>query len=223
MKPIIERIADIESISLLKEESDAAVVMFHGYGASMHDLFPLWEMWDNGKLSWYFPNGVLPLDMGGYGGRAWFSIDMEALNRAIQTGQTRNLAISVPHEFESTISAQVNFLKEIQKRHKKIIIGGFSQGAMCASHLALHPELDIEKLVLLSGNLMAMDRFPVAGKGIPFYQSHGDQDQILPIVGAKALEEKLKSYGFQGNLTTFRGGHEIPMNIIQEIKVFLQS
>jgi len=223
MKPVVKNILGIESLCIENQDLETAVVFLHGYGANMQDLFPLWKMWDNGKFSWYFPNGILPLPMGHYEGRAWFSIDMEALDRAIRTGEFRNMANSIPPEFDLTLKAQENFIRELSKKHKKIIIGGFSQGAMCASHLAFIPDLGIEALVLLSGNLLAEERVPRVAKAVPFYQSHGTKDPILPIKGAELLEDKLKALNFQGHLHVFEGGHEIPMKVINEVKSFLHS
>jgi phospholipase/carboxylesterase len=223
MKPVLKNIQGIEALCIENQDPDTAVVFLHGYGANMQDLFPLWEMWDNGKFNWYFPNGVLPLPMGYYEGRAWFSIDMEALDRAIRSGEFRDMAKSVPPELAVTLKMQENFLNELAKKHKKIIVGGFSQGAMCASHLALNSNIKLDGLVLLSGNLLAEELFPVSAKGIAFYQAHGTKDPILPLAGAKLLESKLQGLGFQGKMTTFEGGHEIPMKVIQEVKSFLNS
>lgn len=223
MRPVLKNIQGIDSLCIENQNPDTAVVFLHGYGANMQDLFPLWEMWDNGSYNWYFPNGVLPLPMGHYEGRAWFSIDMEALDRAMRTGEFRDMGKTTPPELAMTLKMQENFLGELAQKHKKIILGGFSQGAMCASHLALNTANKIDGLVLLSGNLLAEDLFPKAAKGIPFYQAHGTRDPILPLKGAQLLESKLKSLNFQGHLSVFEGGHEIPMKVIQEVKGFLSN
>ncbi len=223
MRPSVVNIAGIESLFIENSDPGTAIVMFHGYGANMQDLYPLMEMWDEGTMSWYFPNGILPLPMGYYEGRAWFSIDMEALDRSIRTGEFRNMAESLPPEFELTLHQQELFLMELAKKHRKIIIGGFSQGAMCASHLALRNNLNIHGLILLSGNLLAEKKFPPSARGVPFYQSHGTKDPILPIAGAKLLEQKLHDLNFQGHLHVFEGGHEIPLKVINEVKDFITS
>jgi phospholipase/carboxylesterase len=75
----------------------------------------------------------------------------------------------------------------------------------------------------LSGNLLAEERFPKAAKSVPFYQSHGTRDPILPLKGAQLLEEKLQALNFQGKLHVFEGGHEIPMKVINEVKSFLSN
>lgn len=223
MSPKLEHIAGLECLSLRKTSSRVGVVLLHGYGASMHDLFPLWQLWDHEELSWYFPNGILSLNMGPYEGRAWFSIDVAELERSIREGKSRDLKNKTPPEFDSTLKVLESFLREIMQRHEVIILGGFSQGAMCASHLATRNLDQIQGVILLSGALLAEASFPVSARSLPFYQSHGTLDPILGIEGAKDLERKLQHLNFSGRLHTFQGGHEIPMSVIHEVKNFLNQ
>jgi phospholipase/carboxylesterase len=129
----------------------------------------------------------------------------------------------VPPELDQTLTMLENLIVTLSKKHKKIILGGFSQGAMCASHLAMKESLKIDGLVLLSGALLAEERFPKAARAVPFYQSHGLQDPILSIDGARDLERKLQMLNFQGKLHVFQGGHEIPAQVIHDVKRFLQN
>ena len=223
MKPKLLSIAEVETIFLESPSSDTAVVFLHGYGANMHDLFPLWELWHQHDFNWYFPNGVQGLPMGYYEGRSWFSIDLERLETAIREGRHREMRGDTPAELHETLHRLELFFLELQKKHKRLIIGGFSQGAMCASHLILRPNLNFAGAVLLSGALLAEDKFPKSAKAIPFYQSHGSGDPILSLDGAKDLEAKLKSLNFPGSLHVFRGGHEIPPSVINEVKNFLSQ
>lgn len=216
-------IQGIECLHQAGNDPDVGVIFLHGYGANMHDLFPLWEVWHKENFNWYFPNGVQSLNMGYYEGRAWFSIDMVELDRAIREGRQRDMKNSVPPELAQTLTQLEHLITEISKKHKTIILGGFSQGAMCASHLAMKPNLKIDGLVLLSGSLLAEKNFPAQARAIPFYQSHGIQDPVLSIDGAKDLEAKLKSLNFRGKLHSFRGGHEIPPTVIHEVKSFLEE
>lgn len=216
-------IVGVECLQVIGNDPDVAVVFFHGYGANMHDLFPLWEMWHKDKFNWYFPNGVQSLPMGYYEGRAWFSIDVIELERAMREGRTRDMKSRIPPELDTTLSMLENLVLEISKKHKTVILGGFSQGAMCASHLAMKESLKIDGLVLLSGALLAEEKFPKAAKAIPFYQSHGTMDPILSIDGAKDLEKKLQSLNFTGKLHPFHGGHEIPPQVINEVRNFLHQ
>ncbi len=223
MIPLLKDISGLETIALETPNNDTAVVMLHGYGASMNDLMPLWEMWHQPNFNWYFPNGILPLPMGYYEGRAWFPIDMAKLQEAMQRGIPRDMAGSVPEHFDETMKALQIFLSDLKTRHKKIIVGGFSQGAMCASHLAVAAGSLVDGLILMSGNLVAESKIPGPAKSVPFYQSHGVQDPVLSVQGAKELETKLLNLGFQGKLVTFQGGHEIPMTVINGVKTFLEQ
>ncbi len=211
----------IETLTVTGNASDVGIIMLHGYGANMQDLFPLWELWHAEKFNWYFPNGVLPLNMGYYEGRSWFSIDVQELERAMREGRPRNMRGTLPLEFDSTLARLTPYIAEISKKHKTIIVGGFSQGAMCASHLAMNSTLNIDGLILLSGALIAETRCPAQVKGIPFYQSHGVKDPVLDFQAGKELEEKLLSLNFSGKLHPFQGGHEIPTGVIHEVREFL--
>lgn len=223
MKPSLTNIQGVETLQVLGDDPSVGVIFLHGYGANMHDLFPLWEMWHAEKFNWYFPNGVERLPMGYYEGRAWFSIDMEKLERSIREGTQRDMKASIPPELDSTLTKLEHLITELSKRHKIIILGGFSQGAMCASHLAMKKNLKIDGLILLSGALLAEERFPKAARAIPFYQSHGTNDPILSIEGAKDLEHKLHFLNFTGKLQTFPGGHEIPPLVINGVKNYLSQ
>ncbi len=222
MKPLIETIQGIETLSV-RAGQGTGVVILHGYGANFRDLFPLWELWNTPGLDWYFPNGVLPLPMAYYEGRSWFSIDIEGLEKSIREGTHRQMAEVIPKEFDETMSHMEKYLSELATRHQRLIIGGFSQGAMLSSHLAMKSSLPIVGLILMSGNLIASPRFPAQAKGLPFYQSHGSSDPVLGLEGAKDLEKKLLSLGFQGKLQSFSGGHEIPPPVISGVKNFLKD
>jgi phospholipase/carboxylesterase len=223
MKTSTTVISGIECLQVLGNDPSVGVIFLHGYGASMHDLFPLWELWHVDKFNWYFPNGIQSLNMGYYEGRAWFSIDMVKLEEAMRTGKHRDMKNSIPPELDESLTQLEHMITELSKKHQTIILGGFSQGAMCASHLAMKETLKIDGLVLLSGALLAEERFPKAAKAIPFYQSHGQQDPVLSIDGAKDLEKKLQALNFQGKLHTFSGGHEIPASVVSEVKTFLHQ
>jgi phospholipase/carboxylesterase len=221
MKVGLENISGLETLVVKGDQGSTAVVFLHGYGANMHDLFPLWEMWHQDQFDWYFPNGVMSLPMGYYEGRAWFSIDIERLEKAMREGTHREMAGVVPPELDETLKRLEVFLDELAQKYSRIILGGFSQGAMCTSHLALSSHLPLVGLILLSGNLLAQDRFSKSARGIPFYQSHGTQDPILTLSGAKELEQKLLALNFTGKLNVFNGGHEIPMSVVSDVKKFL--
>lgn len=203
--------------------SNKAVVFFHGYGANMDDLAPLQNYLDpKGVCHWYFPNGPVKIPFAGmWEGRAWFPIDMAELERAMQVGTHRRFSDKSPAEFLTSLSMMLETISELQKKHEHVIVGGFSQGAMLASHIA--SRLPVEALVILSGTLL--DQSGLAQnyhtRSVPFFQSHGDQDPLLGLGEAKALYESLETKGFKGLWAPFRGGHEIPEGTLRALGAFL--
>src|SRR5690554_982915 len=221
MRPSLEVISGIECLCVKNNNAKNAVVIFHGYGANMHDLFPLIEFWNKPETDFYFPNGILQLDMGAYGGRAWFPIDMQKLQLAMMRGEHRNMDNDKPEGSEETLKRLEEFVNEVSSGYEKIIIGGFSQGAMCSSHLMMRLN-KLAGVILLSGNLVYQEGLNKKGE-LPFYQSLGRQDPVLSFEGAKRLTQKLNDLGYKGALDSFDGGHEIPMQVVNNVSKFLDE
>jgi phospholipase/carboxylesterase len=208
-----------------KGTTNKAVVFFHGYGADMHDLAPLQRILDpQSKCHWYFPNGPERISFNAMAeGRAWFPIDMQELERAMRLGTHREFADKSPQEFQQSLKISEEEIKLLQTKFDEVILGGFSQGAMMASHLA--NKLAVRALVVLSGTLLDKNSLSETyhDQKIPFFQSHGDVDQLLSLKQAKDLYELLESKGWSGIWAPFRGGHEIPPQVMQSLQHFLQQ
>ncbi len=222
-----EMLADLECVTLRPEGAKKAVILLHGYGANMHDLFSLHEFLDpKGEWAWFLPNGPLRIPMGNfYEGRAWFNINIAALEAAMQRGQHRDLSTEIPEKFDVMINQQIHFVEEIKKQYPTIVLGGFSQGAMCSSHIAMKkPEL-VNGLILLSGNLVALEKMNnlTSAPEWSYFQSHGTNDPILSFAGAQALSSKLGESGIRGEFYSFKGAHEIPMGIIEKASEYLKK
>jgi phospholipase/carboxylesterase len=79
-------------------------------------------------------------------------------------------------------------------------------------------------LVQLSGTLLATQEWiPLLQKrkGLPVFQSHGMQDELLPYVGAERLRDTLIHAGLSVEWHGFRGGHEIPRSVLQRLGPFI--
>src|SRR5262249_48823517 len=150
------------------------VVLFHGYGADGADLAPLAMELDLPRpVRWLFPDAPLPLD---WGGRAWFPIDVAAIDRAQRTGQ------AVDWSNEGAAAPARRFLESLGVPWSRLILGGFSQGSMLATELALNAPENPLGLVILSGNLInaaEWGKLAPRRRGLPFFQSHGIADPVL--------------------------------------------
>ncbi len=236
MKPcIFQRIADLDNLVVKSEskKNERAVILCHGYGANFEDLASLAEVLDpSGAYDWFFPNAPLELNIApGYVGRAWFPIDMMRLQMALMQGLTQPLENELPEGFPTASQGLESMIKTLASEYKEFVVGGFSQGSMVTTDLALNSSLNIRALLLLSSNMIAKSRYVEAlhlrqARGLNrfrIFQSHGARDPILPKGGADSLYQFWLNEGFEPEYETFMGGHEIPYSVLEKLKVFLKK
>lgn len=209
-----------------QEDSATHLILFHGYGADAYDLRSLHEVIKaKGPTHFLFPQGVLEVPIGpGWTGRAWWNIDVEALQRAAMNGTPRDLSIEKPEGLEKLRPRIFEMIDALRVPWNRIILGGFSQGAMLATDLFLRAPEAPKGLVILSGALLNKDEWKKLAPnrtGSSFFMSHGSHDQVLAHKGAAQLETLLVQSGLKGSLMTFSGGHEIPMNVIDKLNQYL--
>jgi phospholipase/carboxylesterase len=216
-----------KKLNFLVEQVDSAsacVVLFHGYGADANDLASLSQVYQlNQKVDWYFPQGVLEVPIGPMmSGRAWFELRVSDFEK-LADGTLSDQPID-PRD-EKTLNEVADWLNHLGKLYDKVVIGGFSQGAILTSHSLYRLQFVPAGLLLLSGYLISPSAFPVLPDNlkVPFFQSHGQQDPVLTLAGARKLFEHMQSLGLRGEWHEFRGAHEIPMEIIERSKTFLNS
>ena len=223
--PKVVRLGNMEAVEFPCADPKAlTVICLHGYGADMRDLAPLApEIPVERPIRWIFPNAPEVLD---WGGRAWFPIDVAAFEEAQRTGKPRDLSGGEPAGMaEARVELQA-FIQELGASWDKLVVMGFSQGAMMAVDLALRSQLAPAGVGILSGTFV--DRKTVFSlapkrKGLAFFQSHGSVDPILGFREALALEKALKDSGWKGELRRFEGGHGIPPEILPELGAWLQA
>ncbi len=204
------------------------VVLFHGYGADYSDLAPLADMMDpNGEWTWVFPNGPETVDIGyQMTGRAWFPISVEDLQKAMLTGKFKDYASATPEGLDHILPQLEELIEELKKDHKNIVIGGFSQGGMTASHLLKAAGTHLKGALLLSTVLLNLEKLKKSLEGLPtkaFLQSHGSKDTVLPVKQGMDLFQFFKKSGWEGRWVEFSGGHEIPPVVLQKSQEFLKN
>jgi phospholipase/carboxylesterase len=221
-----EKIAGYTTVVNKKSDDSRAIIMLHGYGANNLDLAGLSSMIDMGG-TWFFPNGPIDLAFSPfYESRAWFPIDQKAMEEAMRSGGFRDFSKPASEPFIHALEAILPFIQEISARYKQVWIGGFSQGAMLASHLLAKFPKVFYGGILFSGVLV--DRLLIEGyhpekTQLNIFQSHGRSDQVLSFKGASELSlffsEKAKNHYFMA----FEGGHEIPPSVIVKLNTYLKN
>ena len=160
--------------------------------------------------------------------RAWWNIDVGRYERALRSGDLRSLTgdepDGLPHAralLEETLDSA---LSTYGLTKKDLVLGGFSQGAMLATDLTLRMEEGPKALCVLSGTLLNEEHWAVLARQrgpLPVFQSHGNQDPILPFQTAVWLHELLTKEGHSVRFSPFEGAHGIPMEVLQDLGEFL--
>lgn len=205
-----------------------SVLLCHGFGAPGDDLVALARVLDpRGALRWFFPAAPLELP---WGGRAWWEIDLVRLQMLQQRGERRALAEETPPGLAEARQALESVIDELVAKHgvrrDALVIGGFSQGAMLTTEVALHAKEPFAGLVALSGTLLSESRWQEAAKAtgpsLHALVTHGRRDPVLPFEGGEALRDMLTAAGATVEWLAHDGVHEIPPPALRRVIAFLQ-
>jgi len=208
-------------------EMKAAVVLLHGFGAPGTDLVSLANSLNVPEgTGFFFPEG--PLDLGaqlgaGYGGaRAWWPIDMAKLQAAQFAGKVHTAARGLANGLEIARPMIVGLLDELKVKFgvasERIILGGFSQGAVACLDIAVHESRSLAGLLLMSGTMVdpeAIAQLAPRRAGLPAVMSHGRSDPILPYAVAETLQKQLVAANWKLTWVPFSGGHGIPVEVLK--------
>lgn len=210
------------------------VVFCHGFGAPGSDLVALAgelvELEPSLAANTYaFPAGPIDLSsIGLYGGRAWFPIDMAALDQANRAGRIDVLAASEPPGMGAARKKLRTAIEALMggRQWSQVVLGGFSQGAMMALDLALRLEEAPAAVIAFSPTLVdrtSWERAAALRKGLRVFISHGRQDPLLPIRGTEALVALLSAAGVAVDYLPFDGPHTIPFEALERAATHLRE
>jgi phospholipase/carboxylesterase len=237
---VATRLGPLEA-RVVQEDTSArpelAVVLCHGFGASGADLVPLaGELLARapslaGKVRFVFPAAPLALPSFGLGeARAWWPIDFEAavaLRAAGPAGSAQARA-RVPDGLASARRQLAACVEAVGQTSGvpmgRIVLGGFSQGAMVCTDLTLRQDEAPAALAIFSGTLICEAEWKaraVRRKGLRVLQSHGRTDPLLSFSDAEALRDLLRAAGLDVEFLPFDGPHSIPEEALDRLGALL--
>jgi len=203
------------------------VVLMHGFGAPGTDLIGLWRVLDVPRnVRFAFPEA--PVEIPGlFGARAWWMLDLARAEQAMADGP-RSYAQEIPPGMEDATDQVVEMLEALQHelavQSERLIVGGFSQGSMAACNAVFTRNVTPGGLVILSGTPVNLETWK-AGMAlkpeVPVFQSHGQNDPLLSFQAAEQLRYEMRDAGLSTEWVPFRGGHEIPMPVLEALGRFL--
>lgn len=226
--PLTVRIVEVERVEGANPKS--LVVLCHGYGAPGSDLVGIageilaLQPHLAGEVRFAFPEAPLALEDVPFEGRAWWHIDIQRFQKAAMTGSIEALLDDVPEGLPAARRALHATVDELVRQSgvplSRVLLGGFSQGAMVTTDLALRLEDAPGALAIMSGTLINRPEWTKLAerrRGLHVLQSHGTQDPILPFVAATELRKLLESKGLSVDFVQFRGGHGIDGSVIDKL------
>ena len=192
---------------------EGALVLFHGRGADEHDLFPLLDMLDpERRLLGLTLRGPLSLPPGG---AHWYAVprvgypDRDTFHATYQAVATELDRILAEHDLAS----------------ERMVLGGFSQGAVMSYALGLGEGRPKPAGVMaLSGFIPTVEGFavdPANATGLPVAIGHGEQDPVISVEFARDARDRLTADGAEITYRESPMGHRIDPTFLVELRGWL--
>ena len=206
------------------------VVLMHGFGAPGTDLVGLWRVLDvPSDLRFAFPEAPHEIP-GMFGARAWWMVDFARAEQAMAQGP-RSYATEIPPGMEDATDRIVQMIQAIQQAlgvpSERLVVGGFSQGSMAACNAVFTRNVTPGGLVILSGtpvNVEAWKAGMATKRGMPVFQSHGHCTiRSFRFRPPSSFATRCETAGLSTEWVPFRGGHEIPMPVLEGLGRFLSG
>jgi len=189
-------------------EAAGAVVLFHGRGADEHDLVPLLDALDPARrLDGFCPRGPLSLPPGG---AHWYAVP--------------RVGYPDPPTFAQGYAAACAFVDGL--RHERIVLGGFSQGAVMALSVGLGFGRPRPAAVsAFSGFVPVVDGWELdASRPFPpIALAHGRYDPIIPVEFAHRTRDVLLAAGAEVLYRESPLGHAIDPRVVAELQPWLAA
>jgi phospholipase/carboxylesterase len=144
-------------------------------------------------------------------GRQWFSV--RGVTEANRPARVRAAAAEVGPWIEA----------ELARRHlagDRLVLVGFSQGAIVAASLAIHRTPPPAAVVLMSGRV-AEDDAPARRVGPPILIAHGAADAVLPFDLVAPGAATLTAWGADVTVRRYPGGHTVTRPELDDVAAFL--
>lgn len=175
------------------------VITLHGRGVNGEDLMPLANEIALPGIRWIFPDAPFPFPSD-WGGRMWYGF--------------------APEKDEGIVASRrllFDLLDDLTERQKipaeKLVLMGFSQGAVMSLDAGLRYPKKLAMIVALSGYLPFPERLAAeksaASAGLPIILIHGTGDEVVPVDGSRKAQEALLKEGYPVRLREYPMGHEV--------------
>jgi phospholipase/carboxylesterase len=192
------------------------LVLLHGYASSPETFLGLVDRTDlpRGTLL-VLPRAPLPVP-GVDQGTMWWPLPRDF-------GRIRREHLPGLDEARERVVALVERL-ETEHPGRRVLLGGFSQGAITTLDVALrNPTLPLAGIALMSGTMSdeygTMARLE-ARRGLRVYVSHGTHDRVLSYDDDARLVDAMRAHGLDVTFDGFDGGHVVTPEVSRALAAF---
>jgi phospholipase/carboxylesterase len=190
---------------------EGALVLLHGRGADEYDLFPLLDALDpERRLLGITPRGPLSLPPGG---AHWYRLG--------------GIPTPDPGTFWPTLEAAAAFLDALPVPIERVVLGGFSQGAVMSWALGLGAGRPRPAAIIaLSGFMPEVEglELDLTGlEGYPVAVAHGSLDPVIPVEFGRLAVERLRSAGGRPLWRESPVPHTIDTRVLPELRELVAS
>jgi phospholipase/carboxylesterase len=188
-------------------DSDPVVLFLHGYGADERDLPELMSYLP--ELPWFSPRAPLASQ---YNGFSWYS--------------AAELVSPTVVEVQQSTEVLWDWIDQYLPEKSKLIVIGFSQGALMATQLLRTRPERIQATVILAGFMasgeLATDSELAKNKPKVIY-ARGLEDQAIPKASISQLNTWLQ-LNTKAVTKTYSGlGHSVDSRVMQDVAVYVDG
>jgi phospholipase/carboxylesterase len=186
-------------------DPEGALVLFHGRGADEHDLYPLLDALDpERRLQGYTPRGPLALPPGG---AHWYVVP--------------RVGYPDPETFHIGYTAAAEWLDALPFPPERIVLGGFSQGAVMTYALGLGTgRARPAAMLALSGFIPTVDGWEpdLEPPFPPIAIVHGEFDPVISVEFARTARSVLEDAGAEVLYREVPVDHTIDPAVLPELR-----
>ena len=201
-----------------------AVIWLHGLGADGHDFEPIVPQLKSAaerSVRFVFPHApVRPVTVNaGMAMRAWYDI----LGINIDRDQDREGI----YQSLALIDQLIDEQQDEGIDSKNILLAGFSQGGAMALRCGLARRKPLGGVIALSCYLLESATLAEwqspAGRQIPLFIGHGDQDPIVPVALGSAAARQLEAAGYPVHWQSWPMAHSVCMDEVAAIDAWMSE
>ena len=147
---------------------------------------------------------------------AWFELDWQPngpIPDQVQALESRTRLLKLLRELSERIGCE-----------ERLLLAGFSQGAMMTLGVALEAPEICRRVAMMSGTVLPAFLPTESDRrldGVPALVQHGLSDTVLSPEGSRSMAQVLESYGAQVRHVEYAMGHEVSYESLRDLKEFL--